>query len=80
MNTALVCRDEDEPEYFVAHIPGYATVKLEATRPGEAARETHRIMGLSDANLDWQGVEWNIHVPELAVPRHLRPGATPVVV
>lgn len=80
MNTALVCRDEDEPEYFVAHIPGMATVKLEANRPSDAAHETHRFMGLSDANLDWQGVEWDIQVPELDVPRHLRPGANPVLV
>ncbi len=80
MNTSLVCRDEDEPEFFVAHIPGMATVRLEANRPSDAAHETHRLMGLSDANLDWQGEEWDIRVPELAVPRHLRPGATPVLV
>lgn len=80
MNTALVCRDEDEPEYFVAYIPGMATVKLEAHRPSDAERETHTFMGLDDANLDWQGEEWHIQVPELAVPRHLRPGTTPVVV
>lgn len=80
MNTAIVCRDEDEPEYFVAHIPGMATVKLEANRPSDAAHETHRLMGLSDANLDWQGTEWDIQVPELAVPEHLLPGATPVLV
>lgn len=80
MNTALVCRDEAEPEFFVAHIPGLATVKLKANRPGDAVHETHKFMGLSDANLDWQGVEWDIQVPELAVQRHLRPGATPVFV
>lgn len=80
MNTALVCRDEDEPEYFVAHIPGLATVKLEANRPGDAAHETRKLMGLNDANRDWQGEEWAIQVPELAVPRHLRPGARPVLV
>lgn len=73
MNIALVCRDEDEPEYFVAHIPGLATVKLEANRPSDAAHETHKFMGLKDENRDWQG-------EELAVPRHLRPGATPVLV
>ncbi len=55
-------------------------MKLEANRPSEAERETHRFMGLNDANLDWQGEEWDIQVPELDVPRHLRPGATPVLV
>ena len=80
MNIALVCRDEDEPEYFVAHIPGLATVKLEAHRPSDAAHETHKFMGLNDEDRDWQGEEWDIQVPELAIPRHLRPGATPVLV
>ena len=74
MNIALVCRDEDEPEYFVAHIPGWATVKLEAHRPSDAAHETHKFMGLNDEDRDWQGEEWDIQVPELAIPRHLRPG------
>ena len=80
MNVALVCRDEDEPEYFVAHIPGYARVKLEANRPSVAAHETHKLMGLSDESRDWQGEEWDIQVPELAIPRHLRPGPMPFLV
>lgn len=80
MNTALVCRDEDEPESFVAHIPGYATVKLEAHRARDAARETHKLMGLSSENRDWQGEEWDVQVPELAVPRHLRRSTKPELV
>ena len=80
MSTAVVCRDEDEPEFFVAHIPDLATVKLEANRPGDAAHETRKFMGLNDENRDWQGEEWDIQVPELDIPRHRRPGATPVLV
>lgn len=80
MNTALVCRDESEPEYFVAHISGCATVKLEAHRPSDAAHETHKLMGLSDEHRDWQGEEWDIQVPELAIPRHLGPAPMPLSV
>ncbi len=55
-------------------------MKLEANRPSEAAHETHRFMGLSDENRDWQGEEWDIQVRELDVPRHLRPSTKPELV
>ena len=83
MNTILVVRDEDEPDYFKAHVdaPGAlaCSVKLEAHRPHAAAEEARKYMGLSDEHLDWQGEQWDIQVPELDVPRHLRPETKLVV-
>jgi hypothetical protein len=78
MNTILVCRDEDQPEYFIALFEQGGDMQLEASRPGDAAHETRKLMGLDGCDCDWAGQQWDIQVPEWDVPRHLRPGTKPV--
>ena len=67
MNSITICRDEDEPEYFVAHVDHSkhgGRLKLEASSPGAALEEARKQLGLGENWQDWEGAQWEFFIPE----------------